>query len=164
MLQRLLSPIVEVRKEESWTAFLMFAYSCLAMTAYNVIKPLTRSKFISNLGADNLPYVLLGAGLIIVVLLAGYAWVVARLPRRWGLPITQAGMAAMLVVFWFLFQTNATWVSVAFYVAGLIERHLGFGRVLCCRIDSRRSPDKPVLDARQRRLRPEAGEAVVRLH
>src|SRR5512133_3035845 len=105
MLQRLLSPIVEVRREESFTAFLMFTYSCLAMTAYNVIKPLTRSKFISNLGADNLPY----------VLLAGYAWLMARLPRRWGLPITQAGMAVMLVVFWFLFQTNATWVSVAFY-------------------------------------------------
>src|SRR3954452_2140691 len=120
MLQRLLSPIVEVRKEESWTAFLMFAYSCLAMTAYNVIKPLTRSKFISNLGADNLPYVLLGAGLIIGGLMAGYAWLMARLPRRWGLPITQAGMAVMLVVFWFLFQTNASWVSVAFYVAGLI--------------------------------------------
>src|SRR4051812_18959003 len=120
MLQRLLSPIVEVRKEESFTAFLMFAYSCLAMTAYNVIKPLTRSKFISNLGADNLPYVLLGAGLIIGVLMAGYAWLMARLPRRWGLPITQAGMAVVLVVFWFLFQTDATWVSVAFYVAGLI--------------------------------------------
>src|SRR3954463_6296413 len=120
MLQRLLSPIVEVRREESFTAFMMFAYSCLAMTAYNVIKPLTRSKFISNLGADNLPYVLLGAGLIIGVLMAGYAWLMARLPRRWGLPITQAGMAVMLLVFWFLFQTNATWGSVAFYVAGLI--------------------------------------------
>ncbi|MEN3338731.1 MAG: hypothetical protein V7647_2407 [Acidobacteriota bacterium] len=119
MLQRLLSPIVEVRKEESFTALLMFAYSCLAMTAYNVIKPLTRSKFISHLGADNLPYVLLGAGLIIGVLMAGYAWLMARLPRRWGLPITQAGMAVLLLAFWFLFQSNATWVSVAFYVAGL---------------------------------------------
>jgi ATP:ADP antiporter, AAA family len=120
MLQRLLSPIVDVRREESYTAFLMFAYSCLAMTAYNVIKPLTRSKFISDLGADNLPYVLLGAGLVIGVLMAGYAWLMARLPRRWGMPITQAGMAVMLVAFWFLFQTGATWVSVAFYVAGLI--------------------------------------------
>jgi ATP:ADP antiporter, AAA family len=120
MLQRLLAPIVEVRREESVTAFLMFAYSCLAMTAYNAIKPLTRSKFISNLGADNLPYVLLGAGLIIGVLMAGYAWLMARLPRRWGLPITQGGMAVLLLVFWFLFQTDATWVSVAFYVAGLI--------------------------------------------
>ncbi len=120
MLQRLLSPIVDVRREESFTALLMFLYSCLAMTAYNAIKPLTRSKFISNLGADNLPYVLLGAGLLIGVLMAGYSWLMARLPRRWGLPITQGGMAVVLLVFWFLFQTNATWVSVAFYVAGLI--------------------------------------------
>ena len=33
----------------------MFAYSFLAMTAYNILKPLTRSQFIKNLGADNLP-------------------------------------------------------------------------------------------------------------
>ena len=120
MLQRLLSPIVEVRKEESFTAFLMFAYSFLAMTAYNAIKPLTRSKFITDLGADNLPYVLLAAGFIIGILMTGYAWLMARLPRRWGLPITQAGMAVVLLVFWFLFHTSATWVSVAFYLAGLI--------------------------------------------
>ncbi len=120
MLQRLLSPIVEVRREESFTAFLMFAYSCLAMTAYNAIKPLTRSKYISDLGADNLPYVLLASGLIIGVLMAGYTWTMARLPRRWGLPIAQVGIALTLLLFWFLFKTNATWVSVTFYVAGQI--------------------------------------------
>lgn len=120
MLQRLLAPLVEVRRDEGVTALMMFGYSCLAMTAYNAIKPLTRSKFITNLGADNLPYVLLAAGLLIGVIMAGYAWLIARLPKQWGLPITQAGMAALLLVFWFLFQTNATWVSVAFYVAGLV--------------------------------------------
>ncbi len=120
MLQRLLSPIVDVRKEESLTAFLMFAYSFLAMTAYNTIKPLTRSKYISELGADNLPYVLLAAGLIIGILMTGYAWLMARLPKRWGLPITQIGMSGLLFAFWFLFRLDATWVSVAFYLAGLI--------------------------------------------
>ncbi|HEX6974746.1 MAG TPA: Npt1/Npt2 family nucleotide transporter [Vicinamibacterales bacterium] len=120
MLQRVLAPIVDVRKEESLTAFLMFAYSFLAMMAYNTIKPITRSKYISDLGADNLPYVLLAAGFIIGILMAGYAWLMAKLPRRWGLPITQAGMAGVLLAFWFLFRTNATWVSVAFYVMGLI--------------------------------------------
>src|SRR3954451_10529077 len=120
MLQRLLSPIVEVRKEEGQTALLMFAYSFLAMTAYNAIKPLSRSKFISDLGADNLPYVLLAAGFLIGILMAGYSWLIARLPRRWGLPITQLGMAAMLIVFWVLFHASATWVSVAFYVAASI--------------------------------------------
>ena len=122
MLQRLLSPLVELRKEEALTALLMFSYSFLAMTSYNAIKPLTRSQFINSLGADNLPYVLLGAGFIIGILMAGYAWLIARLPRRWGLPITQVGMALLLLMFWFLFRQmpKASWVSVAFYVAGLI--------------------------------------------
>jgi ATP:ADP antiporter, AAA family len=120
MLQRLLSPIVEVRKEESLTAFMMFAYSFLAMTAYNAIKPLTRSKFISSLGADNLPYVLLAAGFIIGILMTAYAFMMSKLPRRWGLAIAQGVMAAVLLVFWFLFQTNEAWVPVAFYVLGLI--------------------------------------------
>lgn len=120
MLQRLLSPIVDVRKEETLTVFLMFAYSFLAMMAYNTIKPITRSAYIRDLGADNLPYVLLAAGFIIGILMAGYAWLMARLPRRWGLPITQVGMSALLFGFWFLFHTSATWVSVAFYIAGLI--------------------------------------------
>jgi ATP:ADP antiporter, AAA family len=120
MIQRLLSPLVEVRREEGLTVLLMFLYSFLAMTAYNAIKPLTRSQFITQLGADNLPYVLLAAGFVIGILMTGYAWMMARLPRRWALPITQVGMGAMLLAFWVLFQSQGAWVSVAFYLAGLI--------------------------------------------
>ena len=54
---RLLRPIVQLREGESTTALLMFLYSFLAMTSYNIIKPITRSEFIASLGADNLPYV-----------------------------------------------------------------------------------------------------------
>ena len=112
MLQRLLGPLVEVRREEGLTVVMMFAYSFLAMTAYNILKPITRSKFIADLGPDNLPYVLLAAGVLIGVLMTGYSWLMARLPERGALPITQAAMSATLVGFWFLFKTNATWVSV----------------------------------------------------
>ena len=59
---RLLRPIVQLRDGESTTALLMFLFSFLAMTSYNIIKPITRSEFISSLGADNLPYVQFGAG------------------------------------------------------------------------------------------------------
>ena len=120
MLQRILAPIAEVREEEGVTALMMFAYSFLAMTAYNAIKPLTRSKFISSLGADNLPYVLLAAGFIIGILMTAYAFMMSKLPRRWGLAIAQAVMAGVLLVFWFFFQTNEAWVPVAFYVLGLL--------------------------------------------
>src|SRR6185436_8876325 len=119
-LQRILSPFVEVRKDESLTALLMFVYSFLAMTAYNIIQPLTRSKVIQSLGAVNVPWVILGSGLIISVLMLGYTKFFSSLPRRWALPITQGLMAATMLGFWFLFRTGASWVSVAFYLWGLL--------------------------------------------
>src|SRR4051812_45047901 len=119
-LHRILSPVVDVRKDEALTASLMFVYSFLAMTAYNIIQPLTRSKVIQSLGAVNVPWVILGSGLIISVLMVGYTRLVAMLPRRWALPITQGLMAVALVGFWFLFRTGAGWVSVVFYVWGAL--------------------------------------------
>lgn len=98
----------------------MFAYSFLAMTSYNILKPATRSKFISSLGSDNLPYVQLAAGLLIGVLMHLYGRASDRIPRRWLVPLTQAGEVVVLLAFWALFQTGAAWVSVAFYVVGLV--------------------------------------------
>ncbi len=118
--KRVLDKIVTLREGEAATALLMFAYSFLAMTSYNILKPITRSKFISALGADNLPYVQLAAGLLIGVLMQLYSQAIRRLPRRWVIPVTQAGEVALLVLFWFLFRTDADWVSVAFYVLGLV--------------------------------------------
>jgi AAA family ATP:ADP antiporter len=115
-----LRPIVELQESEAATALLMFLYSFLAMTSYNILKPLTRSQFIKNLGADNLPWVLLAAGVLIGVIMQGYSKGVALLPRKWVIPITQTIMAGVLVAFWFAFQTKAEWVSVAFYFFGLI--------------------------------------------
>ena len=119
-LQRILSPFVDVRKEEAFTSLLMFVYSFLAMAAYNMVQPLTRSKVIQSLGAVNVPWVILGSGLIISVLMVGYTRLVSALPRRWALPITQGLMAAAMVGFWFLFGSGAGWVSVVFYVWGAL--------------------------------------------
>ena len=120
LLQRALSPFVDVRKEESAGILLMFLYSFLAMTAYNIIQPLTRSNLIRSLGAVNVPWVILGAGLFLGTLMLGYARVVSVLPRRAALPITQLVMAGITVVFYFLFQTGSEWVSVAFYIYGML--------------------------------------------
>ena len=120
LLQRVLAPLADIRREETGTALLMFAYSFLAMTAYNIIQPLTRSKLISSLGAVNVPWVIFGSGLVIGVLMLGYTRLVSLLPRRWALPITQGFMAAVMILFWALFKTRAEWVSVAFYLWGLL--------------------------------------------
>lgn len=120
LLRRLLNPIVELREAETRTAMMMFAYSFLAMTAYTTLKPVTRSQFISDLGADNLPLVQFAFGVVIGFIMQGYSWGVGRLPRRFALPLTQVGLVGLLVAFWFLFQTGADWVSAAFYFFGLI--------------------------------------------
>ncbi len=124
MLQRLLSPIVDVRKEESLTAFLMFAYSFLAMAGYNVVKPATRSQFIESLGADNIPYVQLVAGLTMGFVIQGYTSAMRLLPRRWVFPATQGVMVVLLILFWMLFKTGKDWVSVAFYLWGVLAGSL----------------------------------------
>ena len=112
--------LMPFRANEAQTALLMFAYSFMAMTSYNILKPLTRSKFIAALGADNLPYVQLAAGLLIGVLMHLYGLAIRRVPRRHMIPVTQAAIVVVLVVFWGLFKTDAAWVPVAFYVLGLI--------------------------------------------
>ena len=120
-LQRLLQPLAEIRSGEAGTALMMFAYSFLAMTSYNIIQPLTRSKLISSLGAVNIPYVIFGAGLFIGLLMLAYTRFYSSLPRRWALPISQAAMAAVMLTFWTLFRTRpawADWVSVGFFVWG----------------------------------------------
>ena len=82
LLRRVLGPVVDVTEHESVTLVMMFAYSFLAMTAYNIIQPLTRSKVIQSLGAVNVPWVILGSGLIISVLMVGYTmtslWMLAQ--------------------------------------------------------------------------------------
>ena len=99
MLQRILAPVVELREDEDLTAVLMFAYSFLAMAGYNVVKPATRSQFIDSLGANNIPYVQLVAGLIMGFVIQGYTSLMRFLPRRWVFAATQAVMVGVLVMF-----------------------------------------------------------------
>lgn len=112
--------MITLRAGERTVALLMFAYSFLAMTAWNILRPLTRSKFISDLGADNAPYVMLVAGVLIGLLMHQYTRAIRRLPRSWVIPSTQIGIIALLVAFWVLMRTGAVWVGVAFYCVGLI--------------------------------------------
>ena len=107
------------RRGEAGTAWLMFAYAFLAMSAYNIVKPVTRSQFISSLGADDLPYVQLVAGLLIGVLVYVYGHGAARVPRRWVVPVTQAGMAVLLLAFWPFVRGGSAAASAAFFVFGL---------------------------------------------
>ena len=107
IVHRLLSPLVEVRKEESTTLLLMFLYSFLAMTSYNILKPLASGMFIAVHGAENLPLMLLAAGPPIAVIMLASTAASARLPQRWVIQITQGLIVALLIAFSVIFRVGA---------------------------------------------------------
>ena len=119
--QRILRPFGQIQANEVSTALLMFSYSFLAMTTYNIIQPVQRSLFIDKLGATLIPFAQLAAGLLIGVIMTGYTWLMSRLARRWSIPITQGFIAALFLAFWILFRTlpDQKWVAACFYVFGL---------------------------------------------
>ena len=86
----------------------MFSYSFLAMTAYNMVQPITRSKFISAHGAENLPYVVVISIFLIGFLMQLYSKLGRLMPGRWIVPVTQAVMVGLLVLFWTLYADPAT--------------------------------------------------------
>ena len=148
-IKKLLSPIVELRDREVVTSLMMFTYSFLVMTAYTALKPVSRSKFITDLGADNLPLVQFAFGLAVGFVMQGYSAAFTRLPRRWALPITVGGLAAVLVG-----------------LLGVVPDGLAVGvdRLLFLQSDARHPGHQPVLDAGQFDLRPPPGQAGLRVH
>jgi AAA family ATP:ADP antiporter len=112
-VHRLLSPIVQVREEETTTLLLMFFYSFLAMTGYNILKPLATGTFIAVLGARNLPIMILVAGPVIALIMQVYTAAITRLPQRWVIQATQAGIVAVLVLFSVIFRVDENWVSAS---------------------------------------------------
>ena len=133
MLERILRRLVEVRREETGILLLMFAYSFLAMTAYNMVQPITRSKFITAHGAENLPYVVLASIVLIALLMQGYSKLGSLMPGRWIIPVTQGAMVGLLVLFWMAYvdptrtgpEVRAAsavqgWVATALYWFGQI--------------------------------------------
>jgi ATP:ADP antiporter, AAA family len=119
-VNRVLGRVVSLREDEGTIAFLMFAYSFLAMTSHNILKPVTGSRFIEQLGADNQPFAQLAVGVFIGVLMHWYGHLVRRMPSRQVVPLTQLGLAILLVIFWALLKTGAVWVTVGLYSLGLL--------------------------------------------
>jgi AAA family ATP:ADP antiporter len=120
LANRVIARLTNTRSGERTVALLMFAYSFLVMTSHNILKPVTKSKFIDQLGSDNLPYVLMASSVLVAVVMHGYSGWIRRLPRQLVIPIAQSALVVLLVVLWALLQSGAVWVTVALYFFGQI--------------------------------------------
>jgi AAA family ATP:ADP antiporter len=120
LANRVIARLTNTRSGERTVALLMFAYSFLVMTSHNILKPVTKSKFIDQLGSDNLPYVLMTSSVLVAVVMHGYSGWIRRLPRQYVIPIAQSALVVLLVLLWGLLRTGAVWVTVALYFFGQI--------------------------------------------
>ena len=147
-LQRILAPFVDVRKEEAFTAVLMFVYSFLAMTAYNIIQPLDAIEGDpeSGCGERAVGHPRIGTD---------------HQPADAGLHPHRQHAAAALGAADHAGGDGGRDARILVPVQD--RRGLGLGGVLRVGRAPRDLADQPVLDARERDLRPAPGQTRVRL-
>ena len=151
LTQRLLKPFVEMREGEGRMLLLMFAYSFLAMTGYNVIKPADavavhqqpRRRQPARTSCSL-------TGVLIGFVVQGYN----QGDEPAAAPVHLPGDAAR----------HGRAAAAVLGAVRTTERRLGGRGVLLLRGAGRQSAHQPVLDAGQRHVRRAAGQAHLRVH
>lgn len=115
---RLFRRIFDIRPEEVRVTLLMFTYFATIMAAYYIIKPATRSLFMQDLGARNLPYVYLGTALLIGFVASMFEKLVDKVNRVRLVDCLTVIFISNLLLFRFLLPRSEGAVAAAFYIWG----------------------------------------------
>jgi AAA family ATP:ADP antiporter len=107
---------VDLRPGEGASAVLLFLYFFLIITFQYATKSLRQAEYIDRLGAQALPLVYLLVAVCSLPVLILYSRSVDKVPRQHLMATTLLLVAGSLVGFYFLFQLDAPWVPVLFYV------------------------------------------------
>ena len=107
---------VDVREGEGGIAALLFLFFFMAITFQYVSKAVRQSKFLDSLGVEMLPVVWLILAFCAIPIILIYNRAVDRFQRHNVIAGTCATVAAIVVGFAFVIQSDAWWVPIAFYV------------------------------------------------
>ncbi|MDB5970820.1 MAG: carrier protein [Hydrocarboniphaga sp.] len=111
-----------VAKRLSWTgstalrSLLLFLNFFLILLAYYLVKPASRSLFLSHLSSDMLPYVWTGSGLLLLLLVPGYQKLLKRYGRLRVVLGSCAGTSVLLLLFRGLFHYANAPIAFGFYI------------------------------------------------
>jgi len=108
--------LVQVRAGEGRKVLLTFLYFFLVITAYYVIKPVSRALVLDDLGSRLVPYVDLISAILMGPMVTLFARLVDRIEKRRLVTLTFWAVAGCLLVFWKFLQWPDKWVAAAFYV------------------------------------------------
>ncbi|MFQ5604315.1 MAG: Npt1/Npt2 family nucleotide transporter [bacterium] len=112
-MTRFLKKAVDVREGETRRALIMASYIFVIIASYNVLKPMTRSLFVTNLGPNQLP--------LLYILLAGTVGIFVVFYLRWTshvrldrlINFTTFFLIANLLLFWLLLKS--AFISTTLY-------------------------------------------------
>ncbi len=107
---------IEIKPGEGRKVWLTFLYFFLIITAYYVIKPVSRSLVLDGLGSRMVPYVDLISAVLMGPMVTLFAHLVDRMEKPRLLSLTFWALIANLVIFWKCLQQPGRWVSAGFYV------------------------------------------------
>ena len=107
---------VQVRPGEGQKVFLTFLYFFLIITSYYLIKPVSRSLVLGELGSRIVPYVDLVSAILMGPIVTIFAKLVDRVPKARLVSGSFWAVAGILLVFWRLLAHPIPWLAGAFYV------------------------------------------------
>ncbi len=107
---------VHLRPGEGRKVALTFSYFFLVITAYYVIKPVSRSLVLGELGSRMVPYVDFVCALLMGPVVTLFARLVDRLEKPRLVSLTFWAVIAVILVFWKLLAWPVPWIAGAFYV------------------------------------------------
>ncbi len=107
---------IDVRADEWRPALLLFVGFFLVVTFQYLTKSVRQSAYVKGLGAANLPWVYLAVALGSYPFLRLYSRFADRVPRHHLIAATSGLISASMVLFWWLFQFDWSWVPFVLYV------------------------------------------------
>ena len=118
-LTRLLQRACDVREDEVSALLLACGYFFCLLSAWFIMRPIREQMGVAG-GSRNLPWLYTGTLIATLALHPPFAALVARLPRRTFIAISNRFFVANILIFFALFETqsgaNLVWVGRAFFV------------------------------------------------
>ncbi len=110
--------ILAIRKDDYLNSALLFLYLFLVITSLMVAKSVSTALFISQYGALQLPYAIIGQTILITFLIALYLRLSRVLLQSLLIPLTLLFLAVNAVLLWWLLRFNLPGVIPVLYMWG----------------------------------------------
>ena len=116
LLLRIIAKVIDIRPGEFHRAAAMFSLLGLIIATSYILKPVRSSIFLTEFGADRLPYVYILVGIILGLVASIFSRIVARFALSRVFTGTALFFATNLVLFWWALGSGWPYVSYLFYV------------------------------------------------